>query len=116
MQYENRRHSDQKTQCFLGKLDQKSDTSEDELNMSKLKNGIGINFDILYRIGKLKGHAAPQVILASNEEGTIEIGDRTRVQRCHGKDVTARREITMKVLSRLRRRSSGFGRSIFYTC
>jgi beta-lactamase regulating signal transducer with metallopeptidase domain len=64
-------------------ISQKSDTNGDELqmelvandvNMPNLKNGIGLNFDIHYRMGEIKGHAAPQVILAPNEEGTIKIG------------------------------------------
>lgn len=64
-------------------ISQKSDASEDELkmemvandvNMPSLKNGIGINFDIHYRMGKNKGHVTPQVILVPNQDATFEVG------------------------------------------
>lgn len=44
-----------------------------DVSMPNLENGIGINFDIQYRLGNTNGHANPQVILAPNKEGTITI-------------------------------------------
>ncbi|MEN0060406.1 MAG: M56 family metallopeptidase, partial [Bdellovibrio sp.] len=65
-------------------ISQRSDTGDSELkmeliandvNMPNLKNGIGLSFDIHYRMGEIKGHVAPQLVLAPNKDGVIEVGD-----------------------------------------
>lgn len=67
-------------------ISQKDSSSGDEIKMKliandvampNLPNGIGINFDIQYRMGGRQGHNSPQVILVPNQEGTIEVGGAT---------------------------------------